>query len=58
VSGGPAPVRAYIEELLPDVLEGRIEPGRVFDLVVRLEEVPDGYRAMNEREAIKAMVKL
>lgn len=31
VGGGPAPVRAYIEELLPDVLEGRIEPGRVFD---------------------------
>jgi threonine dehydrogenase-like Zn-dependent dehydrogenase len=57
VSGGPAPVRAYIEELLPDVLEGRIEPGRVFDRVIGLEEVPDGYRAMNEREAIKVMVK-
>src|SRR5205085_1701589 len=58
VSGGPAPVRAYIEELLPDVLEGRIEPGRVFDRVIGLDEVPDGYRAMNEREAIKVMVKL
>jgi threonine dehydrogenase-like Zn-dependent dehydrogenase len=58
VSGGPAPVRAYIEELLPDVLEGRIEPGRVFDRVVGLGEVPDGYRAMNEREAIKVMVSL
>lgn len=57
VSGGPAPVRAYIEELLPDVLEGRIEPGRVFDRVVRLDQVPDGYRAMNDREAIKVMVK-
>ena len=57
VSGGPAPVRAYIEELLPDVLEGRIEPGRVFDRVIGLEEVPDGYRAMNDREAIKVMVK-
>ncbi len=34
VGGGPAPVRAYLEELLPDVLEGRIEPGRVFDRVV------------------------
>jgi threonine dehydrogenase-like Zn-dependent dehydrogenase len=56
VSGGPAPVRAYIEELLPDVLEGRIEPGRVFDRVIGLDEVPDGYRAMNEREAIKVMV--
>lgn len=42
VSGGPAPVRAYIEELLPDVLEGRIEPGRVFDRVVGLDEVADG----------------
>jgi threonine dehydrogenase-like Zn-dependent dehydrogenase len=56
VSGGPAPVRAYIEELLPDVLEGRIEPGRVFDSVVFLDEVPDGYRAMNDREAIKVLV--
>jgi len=58
VSGGPAPVRAYIEELLPDILEGRIEPGRVFDRIVRLDEVPDGYRAMNEREAIKVMIEL
>jgi threonine dehydrogenase-like Zn-dependent dehydrogenase len=57
VSGGPAPVRAYIEELLPDVLEGRIEPGRVFDRTVGLEGVPDGYRAMNEREALKVMIK-
>jgi threonine dehydrogenase-like Zn-dependent dehydrogenase len=57
VSGGPAPVREYIEELLPDILEGRIEPGRVFDRVIGLDEVPDGYRAMNEREAIKVMVK-
>jgi len=57
VGGGPAPVRAYVEELLPDVLEGRIEPGRVFDRVVGLEGVPDGYRAMNEREALKVMVE-
>ena len=56
VSGGPAPVRAYIEELLPDIVEGRIEPGRVFDRVIGLDDVPDGYRAMNEREAIKVMV--
>jgi hypothetical protein len=58
VSGGPAPVRAYIEELLPDVLEGRIEPGRVFDRVLRIDEVPEGYRAMNEREALKVMIEL
>ncbi len=58
VSGGPAPVRAYIEELLPDVLEGSIEPGRVLDRTVGLDGVPDGYRAMNDREAIKVMIKL
>ena len=56
ISGGPAPARAYIEELLPDVLEGRIEPGRVFDRLASLDEVPDGYRAMNDRESIKVMV--
>src|SRR6266568_4043110 len=56
--GGPAPVRAYIEELLPDVLESRIEPGRVFDRAVPLDEVPDGYRAMNDREAIKVLIHL
>ena len=58
VAGGPAPARAYIEELLPDVLEGRIEPGRVFDRVASLDEVPDGYRAMNEREALKVLIEL
>jgi threonine dehydrogenase-like Zn-dependent dehydrogenase len=58
VGGGPAPVRAYIEDLLPDVLEGRIEPGRVFDRVTNLEGVPDGYRAMKDRVAIKVMVEL
>jgi threonine dehydrogenase-like Zn-dependent dehydrogenase len=56
VSGGPAPVRAYIDELLPDVMEGRIDPGRVFDRVVGLDGVPDGYRAMNDRQALKVMV--
>jgi threonine dehydrogenase-like Zn-dependent dehydrogenase len=58
VGGGPAPARAYIEALLPDILEGRIEPGRVLDRVIGLDEVPDGYRAMNDREAIKVMVEL
>jgi threonine dehydrogenase-like Zn-dependent dehydrogenase len=56
VGGGPAPVRAYIEELLPDILEGTIEPGRVFDRTVGLDGVPDGYRAMADRESIKVMV--
>lgn len=56
VGGGPAPVRAYIDELLPDVLEGRIQPGRVFDRSISLDAVPDGYRAMDQREAIKVMI--
>jgi threonine dehydrogenase-like Zn-dependent dehydrogenase len=57
ISGGPAPARAYIEELLPDVLEGLVEPGRVFDRAGSLDEVPDGYRAMNERESIKFLIE-
>ncbi len=57
VGGGPAPVRAYIEELLPDVLEGRVDPGRVLDRTVGLDGVPDGYRAMADRESIKVMVQ-
>jgi threonine dehydrogenase-like Zn-dependent dehydrogenase len=57
VAGGPAPVRAYIDELLPDVMEGRIDPGRVFDRTVDLDGVPDGYRAMNDREALKVLVR-
>jgi threonine dehydrogenase-like Zn-dependent dehydrogenase len=57
IAGGPAPVRAYMHELMPDVLEGRIEPGLVFDRVTTLDGVPDGYRAMNDREAIKVMIE-
>jgi threonine dehydrogenase-like Zn-dependent dehydrogenase len=57
VAGGPAPVRAYMEELLRDVLEGRIEPGRVFDRVTTIDGVPDGYRAMNDRDVIKVMIE-
>ena len=57
IRGGVAPARAYIEELLPDVLEGRIEPGLVFDRTVGLDEVPDGYRAMDEREALKVLIR-
>jgi threonine dehydrogenase-like Zn-dependent dehydrogenase len=56
VGGGPAPVRAYIDELLPDILDGNIEPGRVLDRTVALDGVPDGYRAMAERESIKVLV--
>jgi len=57
VAGGPAPVRAYMHELPPDVLQGRIEPGLVFDRTTNINGVPDGYRAMNEREAIKVMIE-
>ena len=56
IGGGPAPARAYIDELLADILEGRINPGKVFDCNVGLDRVPDGYRAMAERESIKVMV--
>jgi threonine dehydrogenase-like Zn-dependent dehydrogenase len=56
LTGGPAPVRAYIDELLPDVLEGRLDPGKVFDRTIGLDEVPDGYRAMDERSALKVLV--
>jgi threonine dehydrogenase-like Zn-dependent dehydrogenase len=57
VAGGPAPTRAYIDELLPEVMEGRIDPGRVFDRTVGLDGVPEGYRAMNEREALKVLIR-
>jgi threonine dehydrogenase-like Zn-dependent dehydrogenase len=57
VGGGPAPVRAYIDELLPDVLEGRIQSGKVFDRVVDLEGVPNGYREMHDRKSIKVMIR-
>jgi threonine dehydrogenase-like Zn-dependent dehydrogenase len=57
VGGGPAPTLAYIDELLPDVLEGRIEPGLVFDRTADLDGVPDGYRAMNDREALKVLIR-
>ena len=51
LTGGAAPARAYIEELLPDVLDGNVEPGRVFDRTIGLAEVPDGYRAMDDRDS-------
>jgi threonine dehydrogenase-like Zn-dependent dehydrogenase len=56
LAGGPAPVRAYIEELMPDILDGTIEPGKVFDTTTDLDGVPDGYRAMADREALKVLI--
>ena len=57
LTGGPGAQRPYIEELLPDVLEGRIEPGRVFDRTVSLDDVPSAYAAMDAREALKVLVR-
>jgi threonine dehydrogenase-like Zn-dependent dehydrogenase len=56
LTGGPAPVRAYIEQLLPAVLDGTANPGKVFDQTVDLDHTPDGYRAMDQRTALKVMV--
>src|SRR5579859_6304793 len=57
LTGGPAPARAYIETLMPGILDGRVDPGRVFDREVDLDGVPDGYRAMDTREALKVIVR-
>ncbi|MBE8516049.1 alcohol dehydrogenase catalytic domain-containing protein [Amycolatopsis sp. H6(2020)] len=57
LTGGVAPARAYIEDLLPDVLEGRIEPGKVFDRTVGLDDVPGGYQAMADRDALKVLIR-
>jgi threonine dehydrogenase-like Zn-dependent dehydrogenase len=55
--GGPAPVRRYLPELIKLVLEKKINPGRVFDLTLPLDQVAEGYRAMDERRAIKALLR-
>jgi len=56
LAGGPAPVRAYIEELLPDILSGAIEPGKVFDVTTNLDGVPAGYQDMADRKTLKVLV--
>ncbi|MGH3474497.1 MAG: zinc-dependent alcohol dehydrogenase family protein [Aeromicrobium sp.] len=58
LAGGVAPARAYIEELLPDVLDGTVSPGVVFDQTLPLDKVADGYRAMDERTSIKTMLSI
>jgi len=55
--GGPAPVRRYLPDLIERVLTGRIDPGKVFDLTLPLEQVAEGYRAMDERRAIKTLLR-
>ncbi|GAB2671508.1 zinc-dependent alcohol dehydrogenase family protein [Saccharopolyspora gloriosae] len=57
LAGGPAPVRAYVEELMPAILDGTIEPGKVFDATTGLDGVPDGYRDMDRRTSLKVLVE-
>ncbi len=56
--GGPAPARIYIPELLGDVLDGTINPGAVFDYETDLDHIADAYRAMDERRAIKSLIRV
>lgn len=56
--GGPAPVRRFLPDLMERVLQSRIQPGKVFDLILPIAEVAEGYRAMDERRAIKTMLQL
>ena len=56
LTGGPAPTHSYIEELMPDILNGSIEPGKVFDVTTGLDGVPEGYRSMDARTALKVLV--
>ncbi len=56
-AGGVAPVRAYLPDLLARVLDGSMDPGRVFDLTLPLEEAAEGYAAMDERRAIKSLLR-
>ncbi len=54
--GGPAPVRRFLPELIELVWNGQIDPGKVFDLMLPLAQMADGYRAMDERRAIKTLL--
>ncbi|MBL7257457.1 zinc-binding dehydrogenase [Paractinoplanes lichenicola] len=57
LTGGAAPTRAYMADLLPDVLAGTVNPGRVFDVSTDLAGVPAGYRRMADRESLKVLVR-
>jgi threonine dehydrogenase-like Zn-dependent dehydrogenase len=56
--GGPAPVRRFLPDLMDRVLDGKIQPGKVFDLVLPIAQVAEGYKAMDERRAIKTMLRV
>jgi threonine dehydrogenase-like Zn-dependent dehydrogenase len=58
VQGGPAPVRAYMPDLLKDVLNGNIDPGIVFDFTTDLDHIANAYAAMDERRAIKSLIRV
>jgi threonine dehydrogenase-like Zn-dependent dehydrogenase len=55
--GGPAPVRRFLPDLIDRIWTGRINPGKVFDLELPLSDVAQGYKAMDERRAIKALLR-
>jgi threonine dehydrogenase-like Zn-dependent dehydrogenase len=57
LTGGPAPARAYITTLLPDILDGTVDPGKVFDREIGIDEVPAGYQAMDDRTALKVLIR-
>ena len=57
IAGGIAPTQANMHDLLPDVMNGSVEPGKVFNRTISLDETPEGYRAMHDREALKVLVK-
>lgn len=56
--GGVAPIRASAHELMADVLQGTLDPSPIFTKTVNLDDVPEGYREMDERNAVKALVRL
>lgn len=58
LAGGPAPVRAYIDELMPDILDGTIQPGKVFDATIQLDGVSRGYQDMDNRKRLKVLITL
>lgn len=57
LTGGASPARAYIEELMPGIVDGSVAPGRVFDTILALEEASAGYRAMADRRTLKVLVR-
>ena len=57
LTGGPATVRAYIEAALPQVLDGTIDPGKVFDRELPLDDIAEAYRLMDAREALKVLIR-